>query len=305
MNIMKKNSSRREFVQGIATGAIGLAAAGHFSGAALLAVQQAPAGYINPQGARQKPQAKYRMDLNAFSASFYSGMDVISQYSAPMCYELCGKTFIVMRGANHKNNATPGVTFAAYPEKTVTLDSRTLPYCAAKIADNLVFAAFHAGSEAYACVFDPSKNVAPGQLSKSESLSAALYVDTAENPLRSGFAFNGPGVPNAETDFTGNIVEWTFAPGVSAKFDYTAKNVSGNMPGGIPPFSANFARVETMRLADGVYLQGIQASMFNNPGWIILAMNFNKVRAAGAAFGSTPGAAFMRQVGGYGKILNS
>ena len=239
-------------------------------------------------------------------------MDAISQYAAPMSYELCGKTFIVMRGMKHKDDIAPAVVFSAYPEMVVTLDGVKLPYYTAKITDELVFAAFHAGTEAYACVFDPSKSVTPDNVPKSAGaitpgvLSTALYVDTAENQPRAGFAFNtSPDVPNAETDFTGNVVEWTFAPETSAKFDYNAGNVSFDIPGVMSPASANFIRLETRGLADGVYFQGIQIEMSGSLAWIFLAMNFHKVIAAGAAFGTMRGAPFMNPIGGYGKVLNT
>jgi hypothetical protein len=71
MSVIKKGASRREFVQGIATGAMGLAAAGHLSGANLVAAQSqqvAPQActekvtVLNPLGTppdiRLKPQAQ-------------------------------------------------------------------------------------------------------------------------------------------------------------------------------------------------------------------------------------------------------
>jgi len=239
-------------------------------------------------------------------------MDAISQYAAPMSYELCGKTFVVMRGAKHKGATVPGVAFSAYPEMAVTLDGAKLPYYTAKITNELVFAAFHAGTDAYACVFDPSKSVASDKIPKSAGsvppgiLSTALCVDTAENPPRAGFAFNtSRDFSNAKTDFAGNVIEWTFAPGKSAKFDYNASNVSFNAQGGMSPTSANFMRLETRGLSDGVYFQGIQIEMSGSLVWIILAMNFNKVIATGAAFGSLRGAPFMYPIGGYGKVLNT
>jgi len=239
-------------------------------------------------------------------------MDAISQYAAPGSYELCGKAFVLMRGMNHKDNMAPGVVFSAQPEMTVTLDGVKLPYYAAKIADGMVFAAFHAGTEAYACVFEPSKSVTPDKIPKSAGaiapgiLSTALYVDLAENPTREGFALNtSQDAPVMETDFTGNVVEWTFAPDIRAKVDYTAGGVSFNISGGMSPLSANFIRMETRGIADGVYFQGIQIEMSGSLVWIILAMNFHKVIAAGAAFGSMRGAPFMRPIGGYGKVLNT
>jgi len=62
-----KSASRREFVQGIATGAMGMAAAGHMGGANLIAAQSQPSGctekitVLNPLGTPPpvtlKPQA--------------------------------------------------------------------------------------------------------------------------------------------------------------------------------------------------------------------------------------------------------
>ena len=160
-------------------------------------------------------------------------------------------------------------------------------------------------------MFDPSKSVTPDNISKSAGaiapgvLSSALYVDTAENPPRAGFAFNtSPDAPSAETDFAGNVVEWTFAPETRAKFDYNAGNVLFDIPGA-SPMSVNFMRLETRGIADGVYFQGIQIEMSDSPMWITLAMNFHKVIAAGAAFGTMRGAPFMRPIGGYGKMLNT
>ena len=246
------------------------------------------------------------------SLSAYGGIEAISQYAAPGSYELCGKTFIVMRGMKHKNDIAAEVAFSPYPDMTLTLDGIKLQYFAAKITDELVFAAFNAGTEAYACAFDPSKSITPDRIPKSAGdikqgvLSTALYVDTAENPPGAGFAFNtGPDVPNMETDFNGNVVEWTFAPETSAKFDYSAGRVSFSTPGGITPTAANFMRLETRGIADGVYFQGIQIEMSGSPVWIVLAMNFYKVIAAGAAFGSIRGVPFMRPIGGYGKVLNA
>ncbi|MDR0310227.1 MAG: hypothetical protein LBJ21_01440 [Acidobacteriota bacterium] len=73
MNVVKKNASRREFVQGITTGAMGLAAGGCLGGAKPAAAQSRPAAQactdkitvLNPMGeapaVRLKPQAR-RMD---------------------------------------------------------------------------------------------------------------------------------------------------------------------------------------------------------------------------------------------------
>jgi len=246
------------------------------------------------------------------SINAISDKDRISQYAAPMSYELCGKTYIVMRGEKHKDDAALGVAFSAYPETTVTLNGVKLPYYAAKIADESVFAAFHAGTDAYACVFDPSKSITPDKVPKSagaitpDILSTALCVDTAENPVREGFAFNiGGDFPNTDTNFTGNVVEWTFAPETSARFDYNANNVSFNPPGVMSPASRNFMRLETGSLVDGVYFQGVQIEMSGGSVWLILAMNFHKVIVVGAAFGSMRGDPFMYPIGGYGKVVNT
>ena len=97
----------------------------------------------------------------------------------------------------------------------MTLNGVKLPYYAAKIADESIFAAFHAGTDVYGCVFDSSKSVTPDRVPKSAGattpgiLSTAICVDTTENPARAVFAFNTEGdFPNTETDFTGNVVEW-------------------------------------------------------------------------------------------------
>ncbi|MDR0311477.1 MAG: hypothetical protein LBJ21_07815 [Acidobacteriota bacterium] len=278
-------------------------------GGAKSASRQAESPFFrNPPGA----DGNIHSSLLRHSLSAYGNMNAISQYAAPMSYELCGKTFVVMRDMKHKNGMAPGVVFSAYPELTVTLDGLKLPYCTAKITDELIFAAFHAGTEAYACVFDPSKSIAPDKVSKNAGaiapgvFSTALYVDTAENPPRDGFAFNAsPDAPNIEADFTGNVVEWTFAPETSAKFDYNVGGISFNTPGVMSPVSANFVRLETRSLADGVYFQGIQIETSDSPVWIIFAMNFYKVIAVGAAFGSMRGVPFMRPIGVYGKVLNT
>jgi len=313
----KDTLNRREFFYGVA-GTTMVAALSKMGAPVLNAAQGGGAKsaprpaessfFGNPPGA----DGNIHSSLLRHSLSAYSGMDAISQYAAPRSYELCGKTFIVMRGAKHRDDMTPGIAFSSYPEMTVTLDGVKLPYYTAKIADELVFAAFQAGTEAYACVFDPSKSVTPDRVPKSAGaiapgvLSTALCVDTAENPPGAGFAFNtGADAPNTETDFTGNTVEWTFTPETSAKFDYNAGSVSFNTPGGMSPISANFMRLETRGLADGVYFQGIQIEMSGSPVWIILAMNFYKVITAGAAFGSMRGVPFMYPIGGYGKILNT
>jgi len=313
----KNKINRREFFHGVA-GTTMAAALSQLGAPALNAAQgggakpaprQAESPFFgNPPGA----DGNIHSSLLRHSLSIYGGMDAISQYAAPRSYELCGKTFIIMRGMNHKDNMVPGVAFSAYPEATVTLDGVKLPYYAAKIADGLVFAAFHAETEAYACVFEPSKSVTPDKIPKSAGaiapgvLSTALYVDLADNPPREGFAFNTTSdVPNTETDFTGNVVEWTFAPDTSVKADYTAGNISYNTPGGASPIPANFMRLETRSLADGVYFQGIQLEMSGSLVWIILAMNFHKVIVTGAVFGSTRGAPFMLPIGGYGKVLNT
>jgi len=304
--------NRREFFYGVA-GTTMFTALSTLGVPALNAAQGGGAKPASgPPFFRNPPRADENIhsSLLRHSLNAYGGFDAISQYAAPMSHELCGKTFAVMRGGKHKNGATPVITFSPYPDMTVTLDGVKIPYYTAKIADELIFAAFHAGTEAYACVFDPSKSVTPDKIPKNAGaiapgvLSAALYVDTAENPPREGFAFNaGADVPNAETDFSGNVVEWTFAPDLSAKFNYDAGGVSFNTPGGASPVSVNFMRLETRNLADGVYFQGIQMEISGSPIWIILAMNFHKVLAAGAAFGAR-GSPFMYQVGGYGKVLN-
>jgi len=309
--------NRREFFYGVA-GTTMVAALSKLGAPALNAAQGGDAKFVlrqaespffvNPPGA----DGNIHSSLLRHSLSAYGGMEAISQYAAPKSYELCGKTFIVMRGVKHKDDMAPGVTFSSYPEMTVTIDGDKLSYYTAKISNELVFTAFHAGTEAYACVFAPSKSVTPDKVPKSNGviaqsvLSTALFVDTAENPPGAGFVFNaGAEAPNAEMDFTGNIVEWTFAPETSAKFDYNAGSVSFNTPGGMSPIYADFIRLETRCLADGVYFQGIQIEMSGNPVWIILAMNFYKVISAGAAFGSIRGIPFMHPIGGYGKVLNT
>ena len=314
----KDTINRREFFYGVA-GTTMVAALSKLGPPVLSAAQGGGANSASRQagssffGTPPGADGNIHSTLLRHSFSAHSGMGAISQYAAPMSYELCGKTFVVTRSMKHRNNMTPGVAFSSYPETTVTLDGAKLPYYTAKIADGLVFAAFHAGTEAYACVFDPSKSVALDMVPKnavgitSGVLSTALYVDTAENPPREGFAFNtGPDGANAEKDFAGNVVEWTFAPQTSAKFDYNAPgSVLFNTPGGMSPVSANFMRLETGGIADGVYFQGIQIEMSGSPVWITLAMNFNKVIAVGAAFGSMQGAPFMLPIGGHGKVLNT
>jgi len=309
--------NRREFFYGVA-GTTMVAALSKLGAPSLIAAQDAgvkpPPGQANSQFFGNPPRAdgNIHSPLLQHSLSAYGGIDAISQYAAPMSYELCGKSFIVMRGAKHRDDMTPGVAFSPYQDMTVTLDGVKLPYFAAKITDELIFAAFNAGTEAYACAFDPSKSVTPDKIPKiagdikQGALSTALYVDMAENPPGAGFAFNtGPDVPNMETDFNGNVVEWTFAPETSAKFDYSAGSVLFNTPGVMSPPAARFMRLETRGIADGVYFQGVQIEMSGSPVWIVLAMNFHKVIAAGAAFGSTRGVPFMRPIGGYGKVLNS
>jgi len=308
--------NRREFFYGVA-GTTMVAALSQLGvpvlnaaqgGGAKSAPRQATPFFGNPPGA----DGNIHSSLLRYSINALGGRDMISQYAAPMSYELCGKTFVVMRGVKHKDNTVPGVAFSAYPDLTVTLDGVKLPYYAAKIANELVFAAFQARTDAYACLFDPSKSVTQGKIPKSAGaitpgvLSTALCVDTAENPPGSGFAFNtSSDVPNTATDFADNVIEWTFAPLTSAKFDFNARNVSFNIPAGSPPPSANFMRLETRDLANGVYFQGIQIEMSGNPVWMILAMNFNKVITVGAAFGSMQGAPFMLPIGGHGKLLNT
>ena len=313
----KDTINRREFFYGVA-GTSMVAALSKLGTPALNAAQgggeksvlrQAEWPFFrNPLGAEENIHSS----LLRHSLSAYSGMDAISQYAAPMSYELCGKNFFIRRGVKHRDDVAPGVAFSPYPEMAVTLDGGKLPYYAAKITDGLVFAAFHAGTEAYACVFDPSKSVMPNKIPKTAGvippsvLSTALYVDTAKNPPREEFVLNtGPDVPDEEADFTGNVVEWNFAPETGAKFDYNAGRVSFNVPGGMSPASANFTRLETRSLASGVYFQGIQIEISGSLVWIILAMNFHKVISAGAAFGSMRGVPFMCPVGGYGKVLNT
>jgi len=311
----KHTINRREFFYGVA-GTTMAAALSQMGSTVLNAAQgggvaSRQAGSLffgNPQGTGVNIHSSLlRHSLNAGR-----NMDAISQYAAPMSYELCGKTFIVTRGAKHKDATALGIAFSAYPELTVTLDGKKLPYYTAKVTNELVFAAFQMGTEAYACMFDPSKSAASDDISKSagavtpDILSTALCVDTTENPPGAGFAFNtSRDFPNVETDFTGNVIEWIFAPESSAKFDYNTRSVSFNAPGGMSPTSVNFTRLETRGLSDGVYFQGIQVEMSGNPVWIILAMNFNNVVATGAAFGAMQGAPFMFPIGGHGKLLNT
>ena len=314
----KHTINRREFFYGVA-GTTMVAALSQLGPQALNAAQVGGAGsallqtgsffFGNPPGA----SGNIHSSLLRYSLNAFSDKDAISQYAAPMSFELSGKNFVIMRGSKHKDNTAPGVMFSAYPERTVTLDGVKLPYQAAKITNELVFAAFQVGTDAYACVFDPSKSVASNNIPKSAGastpgiISTALCVDTAENPARAGFAFNtSQDFPDTDTDFTGNVLEWTFAPESSARFDYNARNVSFNAPGGAAATSANIMRLETRGLSEGIYFQGIQIEMSGNPPvWLVLAMNFSQVFTVGAAFGSTRGAPFMFPIGGHGRLLNA
>jgi hypothetical protein len=152
----KNTINRREFFYGVA-GTTMVAALSKLERPALYAAQGGGAKSAPRQAESPffgNPPAAIHSPLLRHSVSAYGGIDAISQYAAPMSYELCGKTFIVKRG--HKDDATPSLVFSSYPDMTVRLDGVKLPYYTAKITDELVFAAFHAGTEAYACVFNPN-----------------------------------------------------------------------------------------------------------------------------------------------------
>ena len=225
------------------------------------------------------------MDLGAYSAA--TGTNAmsavsaqISQYSAPQCFELCGKSF--------GTQSIGEVSFAAYPQSTVTVRGGEYPYRAAKITDDIVFATTLAGDNVFAGAYGTG------------GLIYECSMKIADTP-----------VSDEMTHLDGNIVQWTFAPNAGVVFDYAAKTAkidygaSSIMPPGFVPPAYPFTQVTTENLANGVYVQVLKLDMAGNPALLVLAMNFNKIIATGAAFISLPsGGGALLPIGAHGKILN-